>query len=541
MLRLLHRMRYNFLRFLRGVFVVERLPKVLFSRGGLFLCGAVGSLGWAPFFWVPSFAIAINVLFVRLWRAERPQKGFKDGFWWGWGLWMGSLFWVSEALFVDIEKFWWVLPFSSLGVPAFLALYTGFLGLCVVWTKERIPGVFPYLILFTISWSAIEWLRSVFPIGFPWNLTAYIWGGVLPIAQLASLIGSYGLGFVTILSLSLPGMAILCGGIRPLLKVAGCLAFGFVLSFTYGTHRLSHVGPGYQKGISLRLVQPCVPQTIKEDRKRSMEQIAILEKLSRQPGHPTHIIWPESAIPWAMTPQRMRSRIISYAPPEGVSLFSGAVTWYSSWDNTHVSHNSLVRRVGEGAFENIYDKHRLLPFGEYFPGRTFFERFVPIAWLQAMTPGMIDFVPGQSRLTVNLAGTPPFSPLICYEIVFPGGVIHRASAPQWILNITNDGWFGKTTGPYQHLTTAVFRAIEEGVPVVRVANTGISAVIDAYGRILNSIPLGECGVLDSLLPNRILEVDAPIYSRIGEWLFVMFLGGGVVLLFLIQVKRRRKH
>jgi len=189
--------------------------------------------------------------------------------------------------------------------------------------------------------------------------------------------------------------------------------------------------------------------------------------------------------------------------------------------------NSLHAIDSSGNIAATYDKHHLVPFGEYMPLRS-------IMSVAKLTHGNIDFSSGPGAQTLQVPGLPPFSPLICYEAIFPGQVASGDVRPGWLLNITNDGWFGNTAGPYQHLQAARLRAIEEGLPMVRAANTGISAVIDPLGRILAHLPLGQEGVLQIALPRALGRTP---YAMLGDWTLFLIL---IIPLGLVSIRAMRE-
>lgn len=211
--------------------------------------------------------------------------------------------------------------------------------------------------------------------------------------------------------------------------------------------------------------------------------------------------------------------------PPGTVLITGAVRAPEAAPNTRITraYNSVYVIDHEGSILSVYDKVHLVPFGEFLPFQNFLERI----GLMQLTKVQGGFIPGDRRRSLSIPGAPRMLPLVCYEIIFPGAAVPRADRPGWLVNLTNDGWFGRTAGPYQHLQQARVRAIEEGLPVVRAANTGISAVIDPLGRMLNWLPLGSEGVLDARLPEPIGET---VFSRVGDGPVAVVIGACLVLL-----------
>jgi apolipoprotein N-acyltransferase len=247
----------------------------------------------------------------------------------------------------------------------------------------------------------------------------------------------------------------------------------------------------------------------------------------------THLIWPESAFPFFLTREPDALAQIADLLPEGTVLITGAVRAPEA--NTGAkgprAYNSVYVIDHDGTILSIYDKVHLVPFGEYLPLQDLLERL----GLMQLTKVPGGFLAGDRRRAHNVPRAPRFLPLVCYEIIFPGSAVPRGEQPDWLLNLTNDGWFGASSGPYQHMQQARVRAIEEGLPLVRAANTGISAVIDPLGRVIKSLPLSAQGILDAQLPQR---VDPPFYARMGDGLIGVILGFVAVCVIRFRLRQR---
>ena len=273
------------------------------------------------------------------------------------------------------------------------------------------------------------------------------------------------------------------------------------------------LGADVVDGVVLRLVQPSIDQASKWKTGLRRAHVARQMRLSAAPGaRPvSHVIWAETAVPYLLAREpELRARIAGIIP-EGGLLLTGAPRAEAGGAEPRL-WNSLHALDTEGEIVGTYDKAHLVPFGEYTPLRS-------LLGLAKLTAGSTDFSPGPGRVTLQLPGLPAFSPLICYEAVFPGRVVASGARPQWILNITNDAWFGTSSGPYQHFASARTRAVEEGLPLVRVANNGISAVVDAYGRIVGRLGLNETGSLDAALPRPTKSIL--LYAKLGDWMALM--------------------
>jgi apolipoprotein N-acyltransferase len=245
------------------------------------------------------------------------------------------------------------------------------------------------------------------------------------------------------------------------------------------------------------------------------------------------VIWPESATPFFLEQEPvLRDKIRLIIPHGGYLMVGGLRLGYINHTQRH--WNSLLVINDRGSVVATYDKAHLVPFGEYVPFRETLSLIIPPSWLQKVTPGSDDFDAGFGPKTIAQTSLPPFSPLICYEAIFPGEVADAVAYPAWLLNVSNDGWFGLSSGPPQHLVSATFRAVEEGIPMMRAANTGISAVIDSYGRIVTSIPLQETGIVDAYLPRP--ATDEPFFRHYGNRIFWVMV---VLLSLMIRLPRKR--
>lgn len=475
------------------------------------LLGVLAAASLPPVDMTPVLLISFPGL---IWLAD-GNTGYRSAFALGWsfgfGFFVAGLYWIAAALFVDIGQFWWLVPFAVAGFPAGLAIFTGAAlaasyALCQ-WL--RLGGTERVLAL-ALCWCGAEWLRGHVLTGFPWNLVGYAWSGAFPGAlamlQFASLFGIYGLSLLTVLIACLPARLGDFSGRRWLSLAVAILLLA--LPAGWGAYRLSHGHPGDVPGVTLRLVQPSIPQSFKNDPAQLLGNFRRLFALSTSSNTPppTAIIWPEDAAPPFLDRDGgARQAIAQAAAPHGY-VITGTTRTDPPPDNPVHVWNSLVAIDHEGAIRASYDKFHLVPFGEYVPLRG----ILPI---QKITPGTIDFSAGDGPHTITLPGLPPFSPLICYEAIFPGAVIDPAHRPDWLLNITDDAWYGITSGPFQHVAIARLRAVEEGLPLARAGDNGISAMFDPYGRVVARLDLNAVGALDVSLPQ---PLPPTLYSRWGD-------------------------
>jgi len=482
---------------------------------GLFAAGAM-----PPFNLVPLLFLAFPGL---VWLIDgRPgwRGAFADGFVWGMGFYVPSLYWTSEAMFVDIAQFWWMVPIALLGLPALMSLFNG--AASAVAHKLAHPGL-GRILAFAAAWGAFEWLRGHLLTGFPWVLIGYAWSGsaapLLAGLQAVSLVGIYGVSLLTVLVAALPARLGDAG--RPILAPALGLA-GLVILLIWGAIRLSDGPDPLVAGVTLRLVQPAFEQLAVSTQALEQQRFFHLLDLARSPGADkvTAQIWPEGAVGFPLNlDANARADIAEVVPKDGL-VITGTLREQPGVGDDFKAWNNISAIDGTGRLVSSYDKFHLVPFGEYVPLHKYLQ-------FNQIVARRFDFSVGPGPSTIALGTLPPAGPIICYEAIFPHDVIDEAHRPAWILNVTNDAWFGTSTGPYQHFAIARTRAVEEGLPLVRAANTGISGVVDAHGRVLDSLGLGRSGVLDVPLPAGLPR--ATLYGRWGDWLFLVliFVTGGI--------------
>ncbi len=473
---------------------------------------AVGAL--APIYMIVLFVPAFTGLVWLIFSGSGWRSAAAAGWWFGLGYFIAGLYWIGNALLVDAERFGFMAPFAVLGLAAALAFFTA-LAAGLAWRFGRDASGVGRVLVFAAAWVLVEWLRGWVFTGFPWNLVGSAWAGFDAMVQGASIAGVYGLSLLTVVVAAMPST--LGGCRRP--TVIACTILAVV--WAGGMLRLSAapaIGTDMVAGVGLRLVQPNIDQKLKWRQNQRPKNIEEQARLSRTPSDqpPTHIFWAETAATYFIARDRASRLAVAAAAPRGGLVITGAPRTTPEAENIYRIWNSLHVVDGAGAIVGTYDKHHLVPFGEYLPLRNILGR---IFGLSKITAGTSDFSPGPGPQTLRLKGLPPVSPLICYEIIFPGAVLDARDRPEWLLNLTNDGWYGNSSGPYQHFDAARLRAVEEGLPVVRVANTGISGVIDGYGRTVARLALGEKGIVDSGLPRPLAAMT--VYARTGNWLAVL--------------------
>ena len=505
------------------------------------VAGALSSLAMAPFNAWPVLFLTFPVM---VWLIDGAGGGRMHGlpaaamagWWFGLGYFVPGLYWTGYAFLVDAPTFAWLMPFAVLGLPAYLALFPAFgFGLArLIWSKDG-----SRVIALAASLTASEWLRGHVLTGFPWNAFGYALTNPLALAQVASLIGLWGLTFLSVAIFASPAVLIdgNSRGRRPWVAPAMALLVLIAMGI-FGAVRLGLQPTTTVANVKLRIMQPNLQQDVRFNYAAKAEVMRKYLTLSDRASGPQStgvrdasiLIWPESAFPFFLTREADAMAQIDDLLPKGTILITGSVRAPDLPPGTRITraYNSIYAIDHDGSVLSIYDKLHLVPFGEFLPFQDWMEK-LGFAQLTKVQGG---FIPGTGRRAMEIPNAPRALPLICYEAIFPDEVAARGDRPGWIINLTNDGWFGISTGPYQHLQQARLRAIEQGLPVVRAANTGISAVIDPMGRIVARLGLGVEGVLDSSLPAAIAPT---VYARSGDIPAAML----VVAAALILVIRRR--
>jgi apolipoprotein N-acyltransferase len=508
-----------------------------------FAAGAISVLALAPMNAWPVLFVTFPVVVWLIDGASAGRLGgvmtaALSGWWFGFGYFVAGLYWMGFAFLVDAKTFAWLLPFAVVGLPAALAFFmaAAFGVARLMWMR----GPFRILSL-ALALTVAEWLRGHVLTGFPWNTIGYSLTGPLVLAQASALIGLWGLTFFAVWLFASPAVLTdeRADTLRPWRTVLIPVTLLAILA-AYGAVRLAQSPTQYVPGVKLRIMQPNLAQDDKFNygaRQQVMARYLALSDRSAGPGASgvrdvTHLIWPESAFPFFLQREPEALRQIADLLPAGTVLIVGAARPASAAPTPGMvrAYNSIYVIDHDGATLSVYDKVHLVPFGEYLPFQEFLERL----GLMQLTKVKGGYIPGTERKPIPIPRAPAFLPLICYEIVFPGEAVPSGERPAWLVNLTNDGWFGQSSGPYQHLQQARVRAIEEGLPLVRAANTGVSAVIDPVGRLVRALPLGTEGVLDAALPQPVAPTP-----------YVRFRDGPAVLamlaaLALVLWQRRRR-
>lgn len=521
----------------------ERLAGVVALQWGwrryllALMAGALAAFAQAPYHLFPILWLSLPTL---IWlvdgvvdtsggRRQTLMTAFRIGWTFGFGYFLNGLWWVGDAFLVDADQYAWAMPFAVVLLPAGLALFSAIAVMAarLFWvTGPQRVGIF------AIAWTIAEYGRGHLLTGFPWNDLGYGLAANDAMMQAAALVGLPGLTLPAALIFAAPAVL---DGSRGGWRWAGAAACLYLAILGYGLVRLHGATSAAVPNMRLRLIQPAITEWSKWRKDAQAEVLAGYIDLSSMGPEGLRtglsginvLIWPESPFSFLLAREQWALSSIAEMLRKGsTTLITGAIRAEpaDSESDRPRFYNSAYVLDGNGEIRAAYDKAHLVPFGEYLPYQPFFHAI----GLQQLTQIKSAFQAGPGPKTLVVPGAPPVGIMICYEAVFPGSIVEAGNRPEWLVNLTNDSWFGLTPGPYQHLYQARMRAVEEGLPVVRDANSGISAVIDSYGRVLKSLGLGKAGVVDADLP---VAIDPPFYTTIRDRSLLVELF--VTLLFII--------
>lgn len=460
--------------------------------------GHLAAYGMGPFYAWPVMAICLSAFWVNLTRlaTEKSWQSWANGFLFGFGFFVSSLWWIGNALLVGGNDFKWAYPLAVCGLPILFALYPMLAcGLTRLIRKGRSLAAYS---LFVALMFAAEWARGTLLTGFPWNLTAMAWTNNLAVLQFLSVGGMYGLTALSLFLFTAAGFVMKGAEPKPLRIATGVIALLIGIGlYMSGAERLATHPTTYNPDVVVQIIQPNIKQEDKWDPDKKWDNtratLQLIEPVNVWKTAKTRVVvMPETALTYHDFQTQevvgsLKGRLSSYEE-KTTYLLSGALLR----DDVGY-HNSLVVLDKNVTPLDSFDKFHLVPFGEYIP----FQRYIPIGPIT----NFAGFVEGPGPRTLSQPDLPPFSPLVCYEVIFPGHVVSASNPrPDWMVNVTNDAWYGISAGPFQHLAHARYRAIEEGLPMVRAANTGISAVIDSYGRVIVATGLFQGSNIETLLP-----------------------------------------
>ena len=502
------------------------------------LAGALGALSLAPFHLFPVLWITFPVLVWALDGAAELGEGdrllhlgpaFRIGWAFGTGWFLASLWWIGAAFLVDVKEFGWLLPVAltvmSVGLGLFHGLATALARL--LWSEgpARVAAL-------AVGFFVADWLRGHVLTGFPWNLIGYGFAANAPMMQVDALLGGYGLTLLAVFVFAAP--AVLVRARRADRRFLAAIAVVYAAVVGGGYWHLRTTPTEFVPDLRFRIVQPAIDQWAKWRPEFKTETVEKYVELSARPvldaaGRPlpsglragaqgargipgiTHLVWPESAFPFVLANEPWALSTIAQLIGDRTTLFTGAVRGEApaAGEVRHRWYNSIYAIGRDAEILAAYDKAHLVPFGEYLP----FQETLESLGLRQLTKLRGGYSSGPGIRTLTVPGVPAFGPLVCYEIVFPGEVVDPAQRPEWLLNVTNDAWYGLTPGPWQHFHQARLRAVEEGLPVVRAANNGVSGIIDPQGRVVAELTLGAVGIVDGDLPR---PAAPTVFARWGS-------------------------
>jgi apolipoprotein N-acyltransferase len=492
------------------------------ARGVALLAGLAAALSHPPFGFLPGL-LGYAVLLWLLDAIDGPRP-LRSAFFRGWlmGLTYFGLgtWWIAEAFMVDAANQGWMAPFAVAAMAAGMAL---FWGLAAVLYRLVKPAGVRRVLVFAGAFAVLEWTRGHILTGFPWNLPGETWRAGSAVSQFASIVGAYGLTWITLAIAAAPAVwREGKGGRRAVAAAALVLAALFVWGLA--TTPIPLTSPN--KVTTVRIVQADITQESKWDERRFAQIVQAYVSLTAKPyaGKPADIVvWPEGALPLAINDYMVpgswvRQAIIDALQPGQLLLVGGYR--YEGTPDKPVYYNSLValrREASDVVVVGIYDKHRLVPFGEYLPADALLTKL----GVKSMAHLGDGFATGPRPAPLRISPDLLVQPLICYESLFPR-LAEPALGVRAIVNVSNDAWFGVTSGPLQHLNLASYRAIETGLPIIRATPTGVSALIDARGRVVDGqrLNLGQSGVIDGFLP---ATAGPTPFDRLGHWPFLLLL------------------
>lgn len=500
-----------------------------YGRAGLALgAGALGALSLPPFGFFAVLFVSFSVLVWLLDGATgHPDRGFFGRLWpsfvigwmFGFGYFVAGLWWLANALFIDGSEYLWALPLSVFGLPAYLALFFGLAtALARSFWSEGVGRIFALAVAFGLA----EWLRSFVLTGFPWNAIGY---GIMPfplMMQSVHIVGLYGMNVLAVFIFASPALLGTRRGVKTGLSMAVIL---FATHLGYGAYILAQPDPQPERGSKVvRLIQPQIPvggDTDDASRARVFDQHMAMSAQSPENGGkiPDLIIWPETAIPFILSENQDAYSRIGDMLQDGQVLISGAVRQENMTAGAVPRYyNSIYVFDDKGQVVGAADKVHLVPFGEYLPFGQLFDSF-GINAIAAMPGG---FSAGSTHVVLTPPGMPSLYPLICYEAIFPYEVNAAGETADLLLNVTNDSWFGNSPGPYQHFHEAQVRAVEVGKPMIRAANSGISAVVNQKGEIVAGLGVSISGMLDTTIPSISVSIVNSSQRIMNFWLIMGF-------------------
>ena len=507
----------------------QKIVKVIMKYPKTAACvlGAILAAALPPFYQLWALFLAFSGLMLLIAGTGRLRKLAAIGYWFGFGYFAVGFYWIGNALLVDMVKTGWLYPLVLLLNGAFFGLFTIIPAAATKYGRNLAAK----MLLFAAFWClSVEWLRSFILTGFPWNPISSVLTFSPTMLQILSVLGTYGTSLILVLIAMLPAVWLVNPTkLRSISLPAALLALLGIWQFgEYTLDKRVYVPEGHS--IIVRLVQPSIPQTLKWDKTVLEENLQKYVDLSREKDNSyiSFTVWGETAYPYDLLYDEVHKRKLATAVPPYGYLITGFLRRVDDGYN-YTPYNSFGVINKQGELVGWYDKSHLVPFGEYIPLRQYLPE-----WVRPVANVVAEFGRGEKFKTLQVGNYPEFAPLICYEVIFSDEIIKKGDKrPAWAVVLTNDGWYGMSAGPYQHLAAAQMRAVEEGISIVRSANSGISAVIDPYGEIIARIPLGESGSKDALVKPE--ESHLTVFGKYGNRIALTMSGALIALALLISL------
>lgn len=507
----------------------QKIVKVIMKYPKTAACvlGAILAAALPPFYQLWALFLAFSGLMLLIAGTGRLRKLAAIGYWFGFGYFAVGFYWIGNALLVDMVKTGWLYPLVLLLNGAFFGLFTIIPAAATKYGRNLAAK----MLLFAAFWClSVEWLRSFILTGFPWNPISSVLTFSPTMLQILSVLGTYGTSLILVLIAMLPAVWLVNPTkLRSISLPAALLALLGIWQFgEYTLDKRVYVPEGHS--IIVRLVQPSIPQTLKWDKAVLEENLQKYVDLSREKDNSyiSFTVWGETAYPYDLLYDEVHKRKLAAAVPPYGYLITGFLRRVDDGYN-YTPYNSFGVINKQGELVGWYDKSHLVPFGEYIPLRQYLPE-----WVRPVANVVAEFGRGEKFKTLQVGNYPEFAPLICYEVIFSDEIIKKGDKrPAWAVVLTNDGWYGMSAGPYQHLAAAQMRAVEEGISIVRSANSGISAVIDPYGEIIARIPLGESGSKDALVKPE--ESHLTVFGKYGNRIALTMSGALIALALLISL------
>lgn len=485
---------------------------MLLNRKISLVAGLICGLSFAPLFFTPGI-LMLSIFCAQISAAKTVKQAAVFGYLFGLGFFLSTLYWISFGVSVYIEEFWWAIPFALLGLPAFIALFIT-VQACIVWHFRSYKL---YHFIFCIVWLFIEWLVTWIFTGLPWGMLGYALSVSNILIQSASVFGILGLSFIVVYI----GSSFYSKNMFVPRIIVCCIISSML--FLYGKSRLDE-NPTEFSEIKVRVVQPSIPQIAKWDPSVFWKNLDMQVELSKKEGSPDIIVWSEAALTAPYYYKPVYDSLMSVFSKEEQILLSGGVNDNAKQGDDYEVYSALVAIASNGELLFDYYKSHLVPFGEYMP----LSEYLPV---KKLTPGIVDYTPGKREVVYLNMFNLYIQPLVCYESIFAEEVKISNVDVDLMVNVTNDAWYGRSSGPYQHFEISKMRAIENGLPMIRAGNNGISAIIDPVGRVLGRLELDQISVLDGYVP---LKLTLPtMYSEMG--ISTLFVGGVFVLILQLMV------